>query len=68
MVIRTQMVIPTYLIAVLMMNCRVIKQELAKEAGDLQTGACRGGRPKTSKKECGGYLVIACNERGNTRG
>jgi hypothetical protein len=46
---------------------RVMKLEVAEEAGVLQTGACRGGRPKSSKKD-GGYLVIACDEQGNKKG
>ena len=45
------------------MHCRVIKLELAKEAGDLHD-RCMPRRPK-SKKD-GGYLVIACsNGQGN---
>jgi hypothetical protein len=48
------------------MNCRVVKLELAKEAGDLHD-RCMPRRPK-SKKDGGGYLVIACNGQGNNKG
>ncbi|CAL4960560.1 unnamed protein product [Urochloa decumbens] len=45
---------------------RVIKLELAKEAGDLHD-RCIPRKPK-AKKDGGGYLVISCTAQGNNKG
>jgi hypothetical protein len=43
---------------------RVIKLELAKEAGDLHD-RCIPRKPKAKKE---GYLVISCTAQGNNKG
>jgi len=43
---------------------RVIKLELAKEAGDLHD-RCIPRKPKAKKE---GYLVISCAAQGNNKG
>lgn len=46
------------------LHCRVIKLELAKEAGDLHD-RCIPRKPKGKKD---GYLVISCSAQGNNKG